>query len=478
MPTLTASAGHETPDAAAAIGSVDGVLRAAGLTGTPHELDLPTAGTSTPAAHLVDLCDALLAAPAGGGADALADAIQNLGADRVVLIDRDGDRPSTLAAAAPPLPDGLDADLLAAGDEVALQARAIDWPPQSRLDRPARRAIERAAETLAAARMLAVPVTDGTQTVAVALIATPSEQVVAAAALFSPTLGLAIATRRQAEQTVATRLGSQLRDTFTARRRRILLGIAAAIAAVLACPYPYRAACDCRLEPQFRRFVAAPFDGRLAEVLVRPGDVVTAGQPLARLDGEEIAFEQAGLLAERQQAVRERTSALSKRDVAAAQLAALERDRIDARLAVLQDRQNRLTVTAPIAGLVVDGDLDRVRGMPLETGRTLFEVAPLDRVICEVNVPEYDIREVATGQSVAISLDADPWTTHRGTITHLAPRAEDRSGQAAFVAEVELPNPDRTLRPGMTGDAKVATRWHPLGWNWLHRWYGQFRRGW
>lgn len=50
-------------------------------------------------------------------------------------------------------------------------------------------------------------------------------------------------------------------------------------------------ALDCAIEPSRIVEVASPVDGVLAEVLVRPGDVVKAGDPLARIDTDIAAAE-------------------------------------------------------------------------------------------------------------------------------------------------------------------------------------------
>lgn len=481
VPTETDDPSTPMPDRTR---SVDDVLRQAGLLPSPGSDAVATADEERaterphPASRLIDLCDAYLLADSERAAAALAERLLKLGATHAVVIAMQPADADLVGTAPATLFDAVQTrDLLAAADETTLCGSLVEWPPTNRLDRPAKRAIERAAATLGTDALVAVPVSDGSDAELVLLLAMPSDELRAVLATLSPTLGLIAKARREADATVWTRSRRAI-SKFWSERRNAIVGCVAAVGAVLACPWPYTASCDCELEPALRRFVAAPFDGRLDEVFVHPGDLVSAGQPLAQLDGSEIEFERAGLIAERSSSERERTATLSRRETAASQLATLERDRIDARLAVLERRMARLTVTAPLDGIIVDGELDRVRGMPLETGRTLFEVAPLDAILCQVHVPEYDVHEVVVGQPVAISLDASPWQTVEGTVVRIRPRAEQRDSQTVFIAEVELPNLDGTLRPGMTGQADVTTGWHPLAWNWLHRWYGEFRRGW
>ena len=78
----------------------------------------------------------------------------------------------------------------------------------------------------------------------------------------------------------------------------------AAVTLLMFLPLPYRIACRFRCEPVERRFCVAPYDGLLRQTLAEPGDLVRAGQVLARMDDREIHFEMSGLAAQRQRAER------------------------------------------------------------------------------------------------------------------------------------------------------------------------------
>ena len=84
-------------------------------------------------------------------------------------------------------------------------------------------------------------------------------------------LSTLIAANLQNAQPTRARLWERLRrivgQDARAVRRRIL--IAAAIAcAVLLAPLPTRIACDCQLQPEVRRFVAAPFDSKWSRIAI------------------------------------------------------------------------------------------------------------------------------------------------------------------------------------------------------------------
>jgi hypothetical protein len=74
-------------------------------------------------------------------------------------------------------------------------------------------------------------------------------------------------------------------------------------------------------------------------------------------------------------------------------------------------------------------------------------------------VNEIDVRKVAKGQHVSISLDADPNKKLKGSVVEVANVGEQRPNADAKVFEVKIAveNADTTLRPGMTTGNGVQT---------------------
>lgn len=256
--------------------------------------------------------------------------------------------------------------------------------------------------------------------------------------------------------------------------------VVASVAALLAVPRPYKVKCDCLLQPVTRRFVAAPFDAKLEEALVEPGDLVGEDDLLARLDGREIRWELAGLTADYNRAKKLRDTGLVGRQVSEAQMAALEMERLKLRIRLFENRLKGLQIKAPVDGLVITGDLEKTEGAPLAKGQVLFEIAPLGKMVVELAIPDEEISHVQAGQQVKVRLDAHPSLTLEGTLARIHPRAEQRDSQNVFIGEVLLQNPDRVLRPGMNGRAGIVTAEHPLGWNLFHKAYQHvvYRLGW
>lgn len=259
------------------------------------------------------------------------------------------------------------------------------------------------------------------------------------------------------------------RASFTTSRIQIAGWIASAVAMVLLLPMTYRVPCDLELQPVERRYIAAPFDAPLEECLVEPGDVVVKDQLLARMDGREIRWELAEVQANLNKATKERNTQLSRKEFGNAAISGHEMERLEHRAELLNHRNASLEIRSPADGIVVSGDHREAEGVPLEMGKTLFEIAPLDAMVVELCIPEEDVRHIAIGMTADIQLEAVPEHTIQGVIRSLHPRAELREGKNIFIAEADIPNTDSLLRPGMRGTAKISTRRHALGWNLFHK---------
>ncbi|TWU08134.1 efflux RND transporter periplasmic adaptor subunit [Stieleria varia] len=252
---------------------------------------------------------------------------------------------------------------------------------------------------------------------------------------------------------------------------RVVCAALAFLTLLLCVPVTYRPKCDCTVEPVVRRFVAAPFAGPLKQAFVSAGDEVHQDQVLASMEGREVRWELAGARADLHRAEKERAGHMAIHDSGQAEVARHDADRLRMRIELLENRNRSLEIRCPIDGIVVNGDLDEAIGMPLETGQTLFEVAPLEQMVVEIAVSEDDYAYVQPGMAVTVRLNAYPLRTIEGTIARIHPRSEIRDEQNVFVAEVGIDNSDQTLRPGMQGRASIQSSKKSLGWILFHRPY-------
>lgn len=358
----------------------------------------------------------------------------------------------------------------AALDEITLREGPTVWPPPRDEPRHGMRVQEQLAGVVEAQAVLGVPLRDAAGQIigaclcwGSAALAQRDEPIRFLEAASQP-IGAALDLARRAEPGMLRR---QMRRAAP-YRRWLALG-AVLLAAGMAWPIPYRVAARCEVQPVVRRYVAAPFDGILQETFVQPGDVVSRGQRLARMDDREIRWELAGLEAERARAEKQRDAAMAQHQTAAAQQAQLEMAQLDLRIQLLRNRADNLEIKSPIDGIVVSGDLRKAQGAPLTVGQSLFEIAPLSEMTVEVLIPQRELSHVQPGQEVRLEIDALPGTQFTGTLNRLAPRAEIRDEEVVFIGELALANDHGGLWPGMRGRAKITTAPHSVAWNYLHR---------
>jgi RND family efflux transporter MFP subunit len=230
----------------------------------------------------------------------------------------------------------------------------------------------------------------------------------------------------------------------------------------------YRVAAKTAVEGAVQRVMAAPFDGYIQESAVRAGDTVREGDVLARLDDRDLKLEQQRLTSEREQLVRKQRQALAAKERATVAVLAAQIDQADAALSLVADRLARASFIAPFDGVVVSGDLSQLLGTPVEQGKMLFQVAPLDayRVILEVD--ERDIAEVAVGQAGELTLSGIPNRHMDFTVRQITPVSTTQEGRNFFRVEAHLESPSERVRPGMEGVGKVLVGDRKLIWIWTH----------
>ena len=258
----------------------------------------------------------------------------------------------------------------------------------------------------------------------------------------------------------------------TRNKRRAIAGALIALAALLAWPIHYTIKCDCRLVPKTKRVIAAPFDGLLGRTKVQPGDRVKEGDPLVALDSRELKLKEAELSAARDQALKKRDRAMSNPegvDFSAAQVASFEAAGVIEELSLVQRKLAVLDIRAPISGIVVAGDLRRAEGQPVRQGQVLFEVAPLEEMLVEIDVPDHEFSRVRAALPVSFRMEAYSGWSGESHIARLYPQSEQRDGKNVFVAEAAVAGASPELRPGMRGRAAIEGDRKPIIWIIGHR---------
>lgn len=177
-----------------------------------------------------------------------------------------------------------------------------------------------------------------------------------------------------------------------------------------------------------------------------PGDVVAAGATIAELLVPEWAAVQQEYLALRQIG----QAALAEAAVERMRLAGMPEDLV-ARVVQSGTVRNRITVTAPIGGVV--RELEVRRGMTLSAGTTLLRINGIGTVWLDVAVPEAQAGPVRVGQQASVQLPALPGEALRGRISALLPSIDEAA--RTLRVRIELPNPGGRLRPGLSAQVRL-----------------------
>jgi multidrug resistance efflux pump len=215
----------------------------------------------------------------------------------------------------------------------------------------------------------------------------------------------------------------------------------------------------------------APFEGYLAEVPVRVGDQVRAGDVLIRLDKRELLLEQGSLQAELARHEAERATAEVERRLADMRAAAAAKEQTQASLDIVRFRLSRADISAPTAGVVIEGDLRERIGTPVRAGDLLMRMTQVEAMYVEIEIPERDAHAVLASKAGEIAFATLPDPRYPIVIERLEPVARVRPEGNVFVVRARITAPADGIwwRPGMSGVAKVDAGDRSILWLLTHR---------
>ena len=168
---------------------------------------------------------------------------------------------------------------------------------------------------------------------------------------------------------------------------------------------------------------------------------LTAGESQARAAKAQVASVQAQLqVAEAQQKAAEATVRQKE--------AALEQTRLDL---------VHTEIRAPVDGVVVSRTVDSGQTVAASLqAPTLFTIAQdLTRMQVEAAVDEADVGRLREGMAATFTVDAFPGRTFRGEIAQIRKAAQVVQNVVTYTTVITVPNPDRSLLPGMTANVRV-----------------------
>ena len=187
------------------------------------------------------------------------------------------------------------------------------------------------------------------------------------------------------------------------------------------------------------------------------GELVQAGQPLARVFSQELLSSQTEYLAARRATeasgitsavvVSGRTR-LTVLGMSAAEIDEIEQSGTPRRL---------VTVVAPRSGVVVDRGI--TVGTAIDPSTTLLTIADLSRVWVLAEVPEADIPAVHVGAIAQLDFPASGRAPFGARVDFLYPTLTERT--RTLRVRLSVANPSGTLRPGLYGTAAFESTGTP-----------------
>ena len=304
-----------------------------------------------------------------------------------------------------------------------------------------------------------------------------------AAGQLGPVLRLALQNDRGPFRRAADSLRDGVKLAFGKEHPWRRAGLAAAAALILFGVFgrwELNVAGNCTLQPSVRRIYAAPFDATIDAAPVRPGDTIKPGDTLVVFDHSELALRLRQSESKRASVEKEMLTYLAEQKLSEYAEAKAESESLAAEIDLIRLRLDQTEIQADSAGLVISGDLRQDIGRPVRMGQQLIEVAPINRLLLEVEVAQDDVLLLRNEQEGGFTTKARPGEPIPFKITRLRPAPETREGASVYIAEAIIENDTGWLRPGMAGAARIHTgkrnvTWVALrkivGWIRFHLWW-------
>lgn len=358
------------------------------------------------------------------------------------------------------------------------QQRSILWPPPADATDPAvvRAAHARYAQACGAPALVSVPLLHLGQITGVLMLERDrplAAQELAYLQTLAAAAAAALAVLADAQEGALWRAWRSARSAWqvVAGPRYPAWKLAGAVVAVAllvlgVVPAPFRIAAPAVVEGAIQRTVAAPFEGYVREAPVRAGDTVKAGQLMARLDDRDLLLERARWESELEVSLRKEREAMAAGNLVDQRLAGAQAGQARAQLDLALSRLERAQVLAPFDGTVVKGDWSQQLGAPLEQGKVLFEVAPLNAWRVMLKVDERDVAHVQVGAKGELLLASLPGKAWPFAVRKLTPVSVAEDGHNYFRVEAALADGAPRLSPNMEGVGKIEAGRASLLWIW------------
>ena len=236
-------------------------------------------------------------------------------------------------------------------------------------------------------------------------------------------------------------------------------------------PWFYRVEASFELKASQSSELTAMIDGFIDSVEVEPGQIVTEGETLLRLDTSDLVMMENEALAKIGRLEADAARSRAEGDLMGNRLLLAEVKEENARLERIRYQIGLTSLCAPWDGHIIEGDLKERIGSPISRGDTLMRISDLRSLEVRVEIPENSIHEISLDENGGeLAFASRPDVKYRFTITNIEPVGVVRAEGTVFLATATIDqNADEWWRPGMSGVAKIDVGERPLSWVLSHR---------
>lgn len=206
--------------------------------------------------------------------------------------------------------------------------------------------------------------------------------------------------------------------------------------------------------------VTARTRGVVRRLVVEEGAQVAPGQDLVALEDDEQRIEVARAEAARATKAREleRAEQLHGKGLLSDEVyetARREANEAEQAAALARLNLSRTVVRAPFAGRILKRHVDV--GATVSDGTAVYDLADLEPLYADINVPEQQVSKLSLGQRVRLTTDVESLVVE-ARIERIAPAVDPSTGTVKVTLALA---PGHTLRPGAFVRVNIVTDTHP-----------------
>ena len=224
-----------------------------------------------------------------------------------------------------------------------------------------------------------------------------------------------------------------------------------------------------RMEVTEEKTLAAPYEGILSVVNVKPGDTVKKGDLLAEMDTLDLQLKSQELEAEALNLKTEYTIAVSEGNTAKGQIAKARLKGVNAQKALYSELIRRGKLYAPISGVILSEDLTRLFRAPVSRGDELFIIGDINELAVIAYIPEDQIPDLANDMPGQAALAGHPEDRIEVFVKEIGAVAEVKDQQNVYKVRMTVKEKPEWLRSGMEGLVKVKKSERLLIWIWSRK---------